>query len=219
VTQPDDRRAPGGGSGVTEDVADLPLDDVIEIQGDVLPSEQDAVLDPDELEHRRTPTRTELDAGYSIPDLEYAGDDAAVLESLDLEDLREGETDDPGVAAQEGLTYVPPIDPPVIADPEADDGIVPAAGIGVSAESEPYDESHRGTDLDPESELNVRIREALRADSQTSVLEDRLIIGTRGSVAVIRGVVDDVEDSDAIIDVVSRVDGISDVIDETELAS
>ena len=218
MTQADDRRAPGRDSGA-DDPEDLPLDDVIEVQGDVPPSEQDAVLDTDELEHQRTPTRTELDAGYSIPDLEYAGDEAAVLESLDLEDLREGETDDPGVAAQEGLTYVPPIDPPVIADPEAADGIVPAAGIGVSAESEPYDDSHRGTDLDPESQSNVRIRDALRADSQTSVLEDRLIIGTRGSVAVIRGVVDDVEDSDAILEVVSRVDGISDVIDETELAS
>ena len=67
--------------------------------------------------------------------------------------------------------------------------------------------------------MNVRIREALRADSRTSVLEDRLIIGTRGSVAVIRGVVDDVDDSDAVIDVVSRVDGISDVVDETEVTS
>jgi hypothetical protein len=219
VTQPGGPRASAHEDPATDDAEDLPLDDVIEVQGDVLPSDQDAVLDTDELEHRRTPTRTELDAGYSIPDLEYAGDASAVLESLDLEDLREGETDDPGVAAQEGLTYVPPIDPPVIADPEADDGIVPAAGMGVSAESEPYDDSHRGTDLDPESQPNVRIREALRADAQTSVLEDRLIIGTRGSVAVIRGVIDDVEDSDAILEVVSRVHGISDVIDETELAN
>jgi len=219
VTQPDERRVRGGDDRANDDADDLPLDDVIEVQGDVLPGDQDAVLDTDELEHQRTPTRTELDAGYSIPDREYAGGEAAVLESLDLEDLREGETDDPGVAAQEGLTYVPPIDPPVIADPEAEDGIVPAAGIGVSAESEPYDDSHRGTDLDPESQPNIRIREALRADSQTSVLEDRLIIGTRGSVAVIRGVVDDVDDSDAILEVVSRVEGISDVIDETELAS
>ena len=219
MTQPGGQRAPGSDDPGTDDVEELPLDDVIELQGDVLPGDQDAVLDTDELEHQRTPTRTELDAGYPIPDLEYAGDASAVLESLDLEDLREGETDDPGVAAQEGLTYVPPIDPPVIADPEADDGIVPGAGIAVSAESEPYDDSHRGTDLDPESQPNVRIREALRADSQTSVLEDRLIIGTRGSVAVIRGVIDDVDDSDAILEVVSRVEGISDVIDETELAN
>jgi hypothetical protein len=208
--------------GADDVVEDLLIEDVIEIQGDVPPDKQDAVLDDDELEHHRTPTLSELDGGYSIPDPAYARDEAAVLEtleSLELDELREGETDDPGVAAEEGLVYVPPIDPPVIADPEAEDGIVPGAGIGVSAESEPYDDSHRGIDLDPESELNLRIREALRADSQTSVLEDRLIIGTRGSVAVIRGVVDDVDDSDAIIEVVSRVKGITDVIDETELAN
>jgi hypothetical protein len=201
------------------DVAEeLPIDDVIEIQGDEVPVDQDGILDPDELEHERTMTRTELDAGYTIPDREYAGGPESTLDDLDLDDLREGETDDPGVAVQEGLVYVPPIDPPVVPDPEARDGIVPAAGIGVSAESEPYDDDHRGTDLDPGSELNVRIREALRADAQTSVLEDRLVVGTRGSVAVIRGVIDDVDDSDSIIEVVSRVNGISDVLDQTELA-
>ena len=197
---------------------ELPVDDVIEIQGDVVPVDQDGILDPDELEHQRTATRTELDAGYTIPDLEYAGGQASTLDDLDLEDLREGETDDPGVAAQEGLTYVPPIDPPVVADAEARDGITPAAGMAVSADSDPYDDDHRGADLDPGSDLNVRIREALRADSLTSVLEDRLVVGTRGSVAVIRGVIDDVDDSDSIVEVVSRVSGISDVVDETELA-
>lgn len=198
--------------------AELPVDDVIEIQGDTVPVDQDGILDPDELERERTMTRTELDAGYTIPDREYAGGEESTLDDLDLDDLREGETDDPGVAAQEGLTYVPPIDPPVVADPEARDGITPAAGIGLSAESEPYDEDHRGTDLDPGSEVNTRIREALRADSQTTVLADRLVVGTRGSVAVIRGVIDDVDDSDSIIEVVSRVNGISEVVDETELA-
>jgi osmotically-inducible protein OsmY len=89
----------------------------------------------------------------------------------------------------------------------------------VSAESDPYDESHRGTDLDPESELTSRIREALRADAATSFLEERLIIGTRGSTAVIRGVVDDIDDGDTIIDVVSRVRGVTEVVDETELAA
>ena len=196
---------------------DLPIEDVIEIQGDVPPVDQDGILEADELEHERTGTRTELDAGYTIRDLEYAGGEASTLDDLDLDDLREGETDDPGVATQEGLTYVPPIDPPVVADPDARDGIAQAAGIGVSAESDPYDDSHRGTDLDAESDLTVRVREALRADSQTSVLEDRLIVGTRGSVAVIRGVIDDVDDSDSIIEVVSRVRGITDVMDETEL--
>jgi hypothetical protein len=209
MTDRDSRRGPS---------QDLPIDDVIEIQGDVPPIDQDGILETDELEHERRGTRTELDRGYTIHDLGLAGGEAASLDDLDLDDLREGETDDPGVAVQEGLTYVPPIDPPVIADREAEGGITVAAGMAVSAQSDPYDDSHRGTDLDPGSVLNVRIREALRADAATSALADRLIVGTRGSVAVVQGIIDDVDDSDSIVDVVSRVTGITDVVDDTELA-
>ena len=75
---------------------DLPLDDVIEVQGDALPIDQDAVIDADEMERARPATRTELDRGDPMSD-----------------DLREGETNDPDVAAEEGLVYVPPSDPPV----------------------------------------------------------------------------------------------------------
>ena len=114
----------------------------------------------------------------------------AALDSLDLEDLREGETDDPTAATEEGLSYVPPIDPPVRTDADQDDRLVIAAGIAVSAESEPYDDDHRSTDLDAESEMNGRIREALRADAATSSLADQLIDrDTRIDVAVIRGAV------------------------------
>jgi osmotically-inducible protein OsmY len=35
---------------------------------------------------------------------------------------------------------------------------------------------------------------------------------------VIRGVVDDIDDGDSITEVVLRVDGITEVVDETELA-
>jgi hypothetical protein len=58
-------------------------------------------------------------------------------------------------------------------------------------------------------------REALRADSSTSRLADTLVIGVVGSTAVIRGVVDDLDDGDSIVDVVGRVDGIDEVRDET----
>ena len=50
----------------TEAADELPVDDVIEIQGDSVPVDQDGILDPDELEHERTATRTELDAGYVL---------------------------------------------------------------------------------------------------------------------------------------------------------
>ncbi|HEV7603635.1 MAG TPA: hypothetical protein VGO15_01645, partial [Candidatus Limnocylindrales bacterium] len=62
---------------------------------------------------------------------------------------------------------------------------------------------------------NERIREALRADSATSPFADELVIGVVGSTAIIRGVVDDVDDSDTIVAVVERVPGIDEVRDET----
>jgi osmotically-inducible protein OsmY len=45
-----------------------------------------------------------------------------------------------------------------------------------------------------------------------------VIIGTIGSRAVLRGTVLTVEDGDALVEVVGRVAGIDEVVDETELA-
>jgi hypothetical protein len=204
---------------MVDPVDDLPIDDVVEVQGDVPPDEQDGILAPDEIEERRRPTQTELDRGDASPDPALVGGEAELLDGLDLDDLREGETDDPDVAAEEGITYVPPIDPPVRADREDEEGVVIAAGAAVSAESEPYDEDHRSSDLPIESELTDLIRASLRADAATTELADRLIIGTRGGTVVIRGIVDGIEDTDAILEVVERVEGVDNVIDETELAS
>ena len=49
------------------DAGDLPIDDVMDVQGDAPPIDQDAVIGIDEIEHERTPTRTELDAGCASP--------------------------------------------------------------------------------------------------------------------------------------------------------
>jgi hypothetical protein len=197
--------------------ADLPIEDVVELQGDARPEDQDAFLEPNEIEQERRPTQTELDHGYASPDRAYAVNSAEQLDGLDLDDLREGETDDPDAATEEGLAYVPPIDPPLYADAESEDGIVIAAGAAVSAESEPYDNSHRSSDLSVEGDLNDRIHAALRADAATSELADRLVVGTRGGKVVIRGVVDGIEDTDSIVEVVERVSGVTEVVDETEL--
>ena len=201
----------------TTEATDLPIEDVVELQGDVPPADQDGFLEPDEIEHERRPTQTELDHGYAAPDRTYAANEAEELDGLDLDDLREGETDDPDAATEEGLTYVPPIDPPLYADPESEDGIVIAAGPSVSAESEPYDNSHRSSDLPVETDLTDRIHAALRADAATSALADRLIIGTKGGKVVVRGVVDGIEDTDSIVEVIERVSGVTEVVDETEL--
>ena len=214
-SRPDDRPSPANQPAV---------DDVRELLGEEEPDEQDGAITIDEVETARRPTMTELDEGAStIPDRRYASEDAdpGALMSLDSasdSELRDGETDDPLVAIEEGQTWVPPNDPPTVPsdDPQ---GIDVAAGTGVEGVDERYDDDHRsGDDLD-ESDLNGRIRKAIRNDAATSVLADRLEIAVVGSTAILRGVVDDVDDGDALAAVIEQVDGIDEVRDETEVAS
>lgn len=142
---------------------------------------------------------------------------AANLEDLTSLELRSGETGDPSVAAEEGLPWVPPIDPPVVPSEEDPQGIRIAAGFGVSALGEPYDEDHHSELLPDDDEMSARVREALLADSATSRFAERIIIGTRGGKVVLRGRVDDVQDTDEVTAVVERVTGVREVVDELEV--
>ena len=163
----------------------------------------------DEVEHSGELTETELDEGQSeLP---------VALEGLADEELREGETNDPSVAAEEGLAWVPPIDPPVVADEEDPEGVRVAAGFGVASDDEPFDDDHEDELLSSGDELNERIRDALRADAATSRYADSLIIGRRAGKVVVRGKVDDIDDTDDIADVISNVPGVVEVIDELEV--
>jgi hypothetical protein len=203
-------------------VGSRPIEEEIQgLQGEELPIDQDAVLEPSEIEGARKPTLTEVDTGAeSQPDrAQLAGldedsflsdvdggfpqRDVVSLDELTDNELREGETTDPIEAIEEGETWIPPTDPPVVPVPGDPDSIeVPG--------SEELDEA--------EGSLNARIRKALRADASTSALADQLEIAVIGSIAIIRGQVDGLEDGDAIVAVVSEVEGIDDVRDETEVA-
>ena len=212
--RPDDRPSVG-----TEPLGD----ELRDLLGEEPPDDQDGAITIDEIEPARVPTLTELDEGAAtIPDRRYVSEtNPDAVASLDLaieSELRDGETDDPLVAIEEGQTWVPPTDPPTVPsdDPQ---GIDVAAGTGVESADEPYDDDHRGGgDLD-EGELNGRIREAIRNDAATSALADRLEIAVVGSTAILRGVVDDLDDGDNLAAVIEQVDGIDDVRDETEVAS
>jgi hypothetical protein len=213
--RPDD--APNIGSTTLED-------DVQQLLGAEPRADQDAVVDEADIEDPDEPTLSEQEWGTRpMPDramlleaTDTQAGDVVSLDDLTDAELRAGETTDPLVAIEEGEVWIAPSDPPVVPsdDPE---GIEIAAGPGVSADDEPYDDSHRSGELDAEGSLNARVREALRADAATSPLADRLEIAVVGSTAIIRGTVDGIEDSDAIIDVASRVSGIDDVRDETEI--
>ena len=133
--------------------------------------------------------------------------------------MRLGETDDPNVAAEEGFTYIPPMDPVVIADRTVPDGARVAAGPGRSALDEPFDEDHHGELLPTEDEMTDRVRDALRADASTSRYADFLQIDTEGGVVTISGEVDDIVDTDNISAVAEMVTGVVEVVDRMRVVS
>src|SRR3954470_14348696 len=135
--------------------------------------------------------------------------DAANLELLTELELRADETDDPMEAVEEGFTYVPPIDPPVV--PGGDDNAEIASGLGLSALDEPYDEDHHDDFITTEDEVCARVREALRADSSTNQYAHKIMITASDGVVTLRGIVDDLVDSDNLLAVAEYVEGVDEV--------
>jgi hypothetical protein len=163
------------------------------------------------------PNDTEIYVG----DLEAEGaaaDPRLSLESLTDLELRSDETTDPIEAIEEGMPFVAPIDP-VISGVQDDGDPVVAAGFSPDALAEPYDGSHHSTFELDEDEMVERVRDALRADAQTSAYAEALDIEVVGGRAVIAGVVADLEDEDAVTAVAERVTGIREVDDRLVVAS
>jgi len=131
------------------------------------------------------------------------------LEFLESLELRAEETDDPNEAAEEGLTWVPPTDPPVIAGPDGDPEV--AAGFGTTSIDEPFDADHHAEALWGEDEVTARVYDALRADALASQYIDDLQIESAGAIVRISGIVDDLEDEEQILAVASEVAGVVEV--------
>jgi hypothetical protein len=128
------------------------------------------------------------------------------------EEPRDGMTDDPLVAAEEGVPYDPPTDR--VLTPRAD-GSAEAAG------SDPTDAGELdradtvqmpdGT-LPRDDELRADVVEALRASDVPA--GDRVQIAVSGSQVFVRGEVESVDVSDEILGIVGDVEGVDDVVDE-----
>lgn len=132
------------------------------------------------------------------------------LEFLESVELRAGETENSYEAAEEGLTWVPPTDPPSVgSEPDGDPRI--AAGFGSAGSGEPFDLDHHGDALPAEDEVSARVREALLANAATSAYADALAIETAGGLVRLSGVVADLEDETAVLEVVSSVPDIVEV--------
>jgi hypothetical protein len=127
-------------------------------------------------------------------------------ESLEATEPRSGETDDPAEAAEEGLSWIPPTDPPV--SPGGREGPEIAAGFGMTSIDEPFDSDHHGRALDEVDERAGRVLDALRSDAATAGLVDGLEISSDGGQVIIDGTVADLDDEDAVLAVAERATGV-----------
>lgn len=223
--EPDDRPHVAAdlaaGQGSSDDPDALPADDVAQLAGIRRDADQTAVASSDEVDRLGTMTDTRVlegDLEARPPDGDQPDEpDAENIEMLTETELRDGETDDPGEAAEEGLTYIPPVDPPVVMGaggmPEV------AAGFGTTADDEPFDADHHDAAMYSEDERTERVREALLSHAATSGLADRLSLETVGSRIVVAGTLEDLEDEDEVLEVISEVDGITDIVNRIEIES
>jgi hypothetical protein len=141
--------------------------------------------------------------------------DSESLELLTEREMREGETGDPFKAAEEGQTYVPPVDPPTM--PGGDYPTHVASGMGVSSLSDTYQAGSHNRPLPDADEMRARVYEALRADSSTNAYADTVVAITRGDTVILRGMVDDLLDAQNISAVSQYVEGVAEVIDELQV--
>lgn len=139
--------------------------------------------------------------------------EAESLEFLESTELRAGETNNPDVAAEEGLTWVPPTDPPVSGVEDDGDPRI-AAGFGSTAGDEPFDADHHREALPAEDEVTARVTEALLANATTTAYADTLSVDSVGGIVRVSGVVADLDDETSVLEVVSDVDGVVDVRNE-----
>lgn len=150
------------------------------------------------------------------------------VESFDMlteQELRDGETDDVMEAIEQGYTYIPPIDPPVTTDYDDPESVQIAAGFGSTARDASDVSGDPSVDEDDATRFYERgddmtafVRAALRADSSTTHLADRLQIATIDGTVIVRGTVDDLDDTDNIVAVISDLKGVEAVRDETIIA-
>jgi len=206
------------------EIADL----LLELSGEPPAGETRAAFSIDDIAEVPEPgddplTGRERELGYLEAGVDPTGgvvpSDTISVESLVEGELREDETFDAIIAAEEGVPWVPPVDPVVVPDESDPEGVAVAAGIGTSAIDEPYDADHHSTFLPAEDEVTARVREALRADAMTTAYADNLGIDTEADVVTLRGTVEDIEDLDAVLAVAAVVDGVTEVVDEMEVAS
>lgn len=209
------------GAGTDPDVsadAASDMDDGIAEDIDMLSGtnmEGTAYVDVSAVDQLEGITQTDVYQGEttSTQEREEAAEDFDLLIETDL---REGETDDVMESVEEGLTYIPPIDPPVSPITDDPEGAAVATGFGLTAEDD-LDADDLQTLGSTDDDLTARVRRALRDDSLTLHLARRVRIAADNGIVIVRGEVDDLTDSDSILAVLEDVPGVDEIRDETTI--
>lgn len=178
-------------------------------------SDATAYFDAEDVDQLEGITMTHVYQGDTDVNQKRVEGDAERLDLLIERELRAGETDDVMVAVEEGLTYVPPIDPPITFAHDDPESIEVATGTDISARDPKFAESGLDTAHMGDDDMEALVRRSLRDDSATSHLADRLSITTINGLVIIRGEVDDIDDTDNIVSVVSEIPGVQEVRDQT----
>ena len=129
---------------------------------------------------------------------------------------RTGETDDPMVATEEGVPYVPPMDR-VVSEARGTAGVDVAGTDPTDAGELERADGIQSPDGLPsrDDELGARVIEALR-DSDVPA-GDRIRVAAFGSTVVLRGEVESIDVLDEILGIAGDVPGVEDVRDEVSI--
>ncbi|MFN8499070.1 MAG: BON domain-containing protein [Anaerolineae bacterium] len=152
------------------------------------------------------------------PDYKYrvstaVSDEYGVYPAPGETDLPLGYTTDEHLAEEEGLSYFPPDDPPIVADGDAPEGVRIETGYGASALDAGYSEEETPARLrENDDDLAEDIVDALRMSSIASGF--RIRVKVREGVAYLGGDVSSFDDIARIGEVVMSVPGVEDVDDE-----
>jgi hypothetical protein len=151
---------------------------------------------------------------YSLEGIE--ADDVDVDEDLAPEEVfdtqhGEGHTYNPTHAADQGLTYTPPSDPPVVPSEEDPQGVEVAAGFAPSMEDTDPDARKLPSQVE-NNDLDIQedVYRALRYNSETTHLTDIQVEVNHG-VVTLRGSVLDQDDMGVVYDIVNDLEGVIEV--------
>ncbi len=150
------------------------------------------------------------------PDDVLSLDPDLLVDSDEPDFMDDAGTTDVMLAVEEGLTYIPPIDPVLMPDDGADGDLEVVGGFATDSLEGPLDQDQVPARVRRnDDELAEAVTRALRADGYTT---DLLIdVEVEDGVVYLRGQVASLEDIEQAEDVAGRVPGVEDVEEELEI--